>query len=195
MNLNKQQGSQETRKSFLGFLNEQGPEIVVAFSGQYVYGMCEGANNRLYAEPITGQVLELDISSTKFTKIRTIKVGNLQSMCYVPLLQGIICATSRGQVLAVSCTDGTTKWVVKDTIQFKQINPGALLYLTKSKLLLVSDGTNNRILVLDSSTGAHQGTIDLGDMGTIVDMCFQNDQIVIMHGSAAIFNLSYCSFK
>ena len=195
MNLNKQQITRETRKSFLGFINEQKPEIIAAFSGQYVYGMYEGQNNRLFVQSIIGQVLELDISSTKFTQLRTIKIGTHQNMCYVPLHHDMICAASRGEVRAISCSDGSSKWVVKDAIEFKQINPGVLLYSTLRNLLLISDSTNDRILVLDPSNGTYLVTIEVRDMGTIFDMCLHNDQIAMIHGSADNFNLSYFSVR
>ena len=61
-------------------------EVITAFSGEYVYRMIQGEQNRLFVEIGNGKVLELDTSTTTFTTVRSINTG------WGP--RGVLCAWS-----------------------------------------------------------------------------------------------------
>ena len=75
MNLNKQNPNSGPKIQY---------EVITAFNGDWVGHMCQGEDNKLFVQSDNDTVLELDRSTTAFTKVRTINTGPTYSLCYVP---------------------------------------------------------------------------------------------------------------
>ena len=83
---------------------------------------------------------------------------------------------------------------IKYHISFAHINMlmALLLFHPEHNVLLVADGDNKRVLIVNPATGGLIQTIDLPDMGDIWALGLYKDQIVMLHGDADIsyFRLS-----
>ena len=152
-------------------------EVITAFSGEYVYRMCHGEENRMFVRSSGDKVLELDTSSTTFTKVRTLNTGMGFSLCYVPDPHRVLVVSDRDEVRAVSCDDNTVLWwVQKDD----NLYPGPSLYIPSHNTILVAEGRENKVMVLNSGTGLQIQSITLPrNVCEIWGMCLFNDQIIV----------------
>ena len=155
-------------------------DVITAFSGEDVYRMVQGEENRLFVEIGNGKALELDTSTTRFTQVRTINTGWGHGLCYVPDPHRVLqLQFSSGKGLhAVFCDDKNTVCRLKMHSVF---NPGCLLYIPSHDVILVADQQKNRIAVLKGSNGAWVQSILLPrDVRDIHYMfLYNNDQIVV----------------
>ena len=168
-------------------------EVITAFSGE-VSRMCQGEENRLFVQSSGDNVLELDTSTTTFTKVRTINTGAGFSLCYVPDPHRLFVVSdgNRDEVRVVSCDDDTVEWRVKKD---DDLNPGHLLYIPSHDAILVEDWKKNRVVVFNSGTGSQIQSITLPDnVHKIGGMCLFNDQIIVAsEGDGG--RISYFSLK
>ena len=169
-------------------------EVITAFSGENVLRMCHGEENRLFVQSSGGNVLELDTSTTTFTKLRTIHTGRGYNLCYVPdphrLL--VVSDVERYEVRAASCDDDTVVWrLQKDN----DLNPGRSLYIPSHDAILVADRMKNEVVVLNPGTGLQVQSIMLPhNVCYIRRMCLFNDQIIVeSQGDGG--RISYFSLK
>ena len=145
-----------------------------------MYTACvQGEENRLFVQSSSGNVLELDTSTTTFTRVRTINTGPGFSLCYVPdphrLL--VVSDVGRHEVRAASCDDDTVVWRVQSD---DDLYPGRSLYIPGHNAILVADRCENRVVILNSLTGLQIQTITLPhNVCYIRRMCLFNDQIIV----------------
>ena len=168
--------------------------VLSAFSGEKVEKMCKGEKDRLYVSVVSseGRILELDCSRTEFKEVKILSTGlDPYSLCYAsPHKLLFVCSYDQKSTKVTSVTDNKTKWVFKNEYDGKAINPRGFAYLRRHDRLLVADGVNSRVLVLNPGSGDYVGAIDMTapDIGrpnvySIRGMLLYNGQIIMRHGS------------
>ena len=168
-------------------------EVITAFSVAQVGRMCQGEENRMFVQS-RDVVLELDTSTTAFTKLKTIHTGGCFSLCYVPDLQRLLVVSDghADEVRSVSCDDNTVLWWVKKD---DNLDPGPLLYIPGHDAILVADLGVNRVVVLTPGTGSQIQSITLPhNVHGIVGMCLFNHQIIVVSEGDGR-RISYFSLK
>ena len=65
-----------------------------------------------------------------------------------------------------------------------------LIFSAEHKVLVVPNGTNERLLIVDPGNGHLMQAIDLPDMGRIYSVSMSNDQIVMLHADKQ-YKISY----
>ena len=140
--------------------------------------------------------------------MKTIDTGlsNCIGMCYVDTLKVAVLSDGSGGVIrAVACEDGPGRrdpragdvlWEVKGIVDGVKCDPHGVIYLPAPRdILLVCDGSNTRLLVLDPSTGNHRQSIGIPEtMGEVQDLCYHNnDELVVLHNADNLFNISFFS--
>ena len=165
-----------------------GPEIkydvISAFSGEVFSRMCLGEEKRIFVQSNNYTVLELDISNTTFTNLKTFNTiypGYCYGLSYVPDPHRLLVVSDRHEVRAVSCDDDTLVWrVQKDD----DLDPSRLLYIPNLETILLADLMKNRIVVLNSRTGLEIQSISLPHyVCEIQAMCLFNDQVIVASGT------------
>ena len=142
-------------------------EVTTAFSDDIEVGkMCRGWH-KLFVEVPSG-FLELDCSSTKFTKIREIKSGKAgppdgSDIHYIPPPHKMVVFTwmperysSAGGAIHASSIDepNKTTWHFSDKeVDGKMIAPKCVLYSSRHDALIVLDRENRTVWVLNPGTG------------------------------------------
>ena len=188
MNLNKQKEN-GSKSKLLQY------EVITALCGENVYDMCQGEENRLFVQSGHFDVLELDTSTTTFTKLKTIYIGStvaLYGLCYVPDPHRLLVVCFLGEVRAVSCDDNTVVWRAKKD---KDLKPGRLLYIPSHNAILVADWRKNEVVVLNSGPGSQIQSITLPhNVYEIRGLCLFNDQIIVASGVYGR-HISYFSLK
>ena len=142
--------------------------------------MCEGEGNTLYVEASRDQVLELDCTRPVFSiiKILSFKMnGYFKGMCYVPSSHRLLVASNGRKVVAISCDTNRIVWRRKEG--YFTSDPCGLYYSQTYYAVLVADGEHSRIPVLDPGTGNTLQTMDLPGMGTVKNVSFSGDQLVV----------------
>ena len=144
-------------------------DVVTAFSGEEVYKMCSGWHKLFVSIHGTDQVLELDTSSTAFTKVRTFSSGHggFYDMCYAPHPLNLLVTTGQGTIAAVDCTTGELAWTNDDQVEGKEIMPRQVVFLPRQNAVFVSEFSSfsefpeysKKFLVYDVRTGHHLQTI------------------------------------
>ena len=168
--------------------------VITAFRGEMVDRMCHGEEKRIFAQVHYG-VLELDISTTTFTKLRSISIGWCHSLCYVADPLRLLVVKNEAEVLAVSSDDNKVVWKIGTSEEFKN---GVSLYLPNDNTLLFADWSGNRIHIVDPVTGRQIRYMNLPyHISGISGLCWFEDQIVVRSGDveADQFTLSFFSLK
>ena len=180
MNLNKQRGN-SSESQLMQY------EVITAFSGEKVRRMYHGEENKIYALLSYGAVLELDISTKTFTKVKTINIGStlfLYGLCNVPdphrhLVNG---------VRAVSCDDNKEAWRVKSD----DWHGGKLAYTPTHESIIVADRYRNIVIILSPSDGSRLQSIQLpNNVHGIQALCVYNNQLIVCSAD----RISYFSLK
>ena len=120
-------------------------------------------------------------------------------LCYVPSPPGFLVVadnSDKPKVRAVDSTKGTPfiVWTFSEEVNGKKICPESVVYSPTKDVIIVGDGVNSRLLVLDRNEGTHVQTIELPDMN-VVDMYLRGDELVLLHSSGDVYNISYFSIK
>ena len=164
-------------------------EVITAFSGQIVFNMCHGEENRLFVPSVIA-VMELDTSTITFTKVRSISTfgsvfGIYKDLCYVPDPYRLLVVISNSEVRAMSC-DNKIVW----TTEYKR----GLLYIPIHKVILSL--YEKKIVVLNPDTGSEIQSIELLDVvrGTRA-LCLFNNQIIMASGRRGGGRISYFDLK
>ena len=179
MNLNKQRGN-SSESQLIQY------KVITAFSGEIVWRMCHGEENRLFVESSHGVVLELDTSTTTFKKVRTINPGysNYIGLCYVPDPHRLIVVGDENEVRAMSCVEKEVIWKTK-------LKRGCLLYALSHDVIFLGD-RSNKVWCLDPGSGLQFQEILLRDYVHVLEhMCLVNNQIIVVSRR----NISYYSLK
>ena len=187
MNLSKQKGSSSESQLIQ-------PEVITASSIEMVRRMCHGEENMLLVQSSYGDVLELDTSTTTFTKVRTINTsgsvsGLYKGLCYVPHPHRLLVTNDDdGGVRAVSCDDNKEAWRVKND-DFYAVN---LAYTPTHESIIVADGSRNKIVILSPSNGSRLQSIQLpNNVREIRGLCVYNNQLIVCSPR----RISYFSLK
>ena len=179
MNLNKQKESSELEL-----------EMIIAFSGESVYHMCQGEENRIFVRLSGSTVLELDTSTTTFNRLRTIKSGWMKNLCYMPDPHRLLVARCLGKVLAMSCEDNRVVWRIELSEHL------FVLYVSSHNAILVFQSSKNRIAVLQPGTGTQVKTFRLPhNVREIKKLCLFNNKIIVLSKKDEMNTLSYFSLK
>ena len=189
MNLNRQ-------------LNSRPPveyDVITAFSGQKVYHMCHGEENRIFvlsggSRGTDHTVLELDTSTTTFTRVRRIGPVNSYGLCYVPDPHRLLVFSDDGEARVVCCDHYKVVW--------KTDRPGRLLYLPNHEAILGFewDVIKSEAVVLDAATGSEIKSIRLPDsVRELEAVCLFNNQIIVAgnvtHMGKVASRISYFDLK
>ena len=146
--------------------------------------MCHGDPGRIYVRA-WDKVHELDCSKLSFTgpvKSLHTDVAMCDGMCYTPSSHKALILSDTQSIMALSVSDNKTLWEVSGCVDGECCQPMGLLYSPKHKSLLVCDGWNHRILVLDLKNGSHIQTVSFNsDVGDIKEMSFYEGNAVMCH--------------
>ena len=115
-------------------------------------------------------------------------------MCYLPAPHRaiVLSIASEGVIRAISVDRNEISWEVTGEVDGMRCNPWGLMYSARHRGLLVCDGDNRRIFVLDPSDGAHRQTLPLpGSTGSTYDISSHGDHIVLLHQT----KISYLSIS
>ena len=146
--------------------------------------MCAGADNKLYVHTERNdQVLELDCSKPKFFGLIKKFYTKCTCMCYLPFPYNLLAVgdcMSRF-IKAFSLDTNQVVWALDQKIDGERPDPWGLLYSERHDALLVADGINKKVLVLDPRNGAHVQTISLPALGDNMGLWFyDNAQTIVM---------------
>ena len=154
--------------------------------------------------PLSTEVLDsvcngpCEVPDSVFTvPSRTLDTGLTQwctGMCYLPAPYRaiVLSIASEGVIRAISVDRNEISWEVTGEVDELRCNPWGLMYSARHGGLLVCDGDNRRILVLEPSDGAHRQTLPLpGSTGSTYDIASHGDHIVLLHQT----KISYLSIS
>ncbi len=185
-------------------VNLQRNEAVVAFSTGFRFPparMCtgEGATVLVYSLH-QGEVMQLNVSRDAFTGPALTQSSGMSGwchgMCYVPEPINAVVLSDGLSIKTVALSDGETLWEVTGVVDGEEVCPWGLFYSAKHRAVLVCDGGNPRVLVLDPRDGSHHQTLELPDnLGEILDMCLHLDQVILQHRTQSKEKLSFFSIK
>ena len=133
MDLNKQTGLSSESKLIQY-------EVITAFSGDEFGRMCHGEENRLFVRLHDDAVLELDTSTTTFTKVRYINTGYDHGLCYVPDPHRFLVVSYDNEFCAVTCDSNKEVWKVKNS----DLYAGKLAYTPTRKSIIVADRSSKK---------------------------------------------------
>ena len=163
-------------------------EVTTAFSGENVSRMCLGNQNRIFVRT-SNDILELDTSSTTFTKVNIIRSVTRfsdryyhfsQGLCFVPGPIGLLLVSSRDEIHVLSYDDNETEWFVKR----RNMYPGCCLYMPSSNAVLVADRYKNRGIVLSTSSQKRQYLQLPDEIYNIRGLGWFKNQVIIASGDA-----------
>ena len=181
MNLNKQKGS-SSESQLMQY------EVTTTLSGEFVSHMCHGEENRLFVLLLHDVVLELDTSTTTFTKVRYINTGWGHGLCYVPDPHRLLVVSYDNEFHAVSCDSNKEVWRVKHG----DLHPGKFACATTHESIIVADRYSKKVVILNSSTGPWLQSIQLPiNVCEIRGLCVYSHQLIVYSES----RISYFSLK
>ena len=107
--------------------------------------------------------------------------------------------SDKPKVRAVDCSPAdkgvpSIVWTFSEEVDRKKICPESVVYSPTKDVIIIGDGVNSRLLVLDRKEGALAQTIKLPDMN-VVDMHLRRDELVLLHSSGDEYKVSYLSLK
>ena len=140
MDLNKQTGLSSESKLIQY-------EVITAFSGDEFGRMCHGEENRLFVRLHDDAVLELDTSTTTFTKVRFINTDYDHGLCYVPDPHRFLVVSYDNEFRAVTCDSNKEVWKVKNG----DLYAGKLAYTPTHESIIVADRSSKKVVILSPS--------------------------------------------
>ena len=152
--------------------------------------MCHGKENRLFVDAGHCNILELDTSTTTFTKVKAISTGAsliVNSLCYVPDPHRLLVVSYYNGFRAMSCDDNKEAW----RVQSDDLPAGNLTYTPTHESIIVADGSRNKVVILSPSIGSQLQSVQLPDyMCYIRGLYVYNDRIVVRsEGRISYFSL------
>ena len=180
-------------------------QLTTAFHDPKYYPgrMSHGENGKMHVvQQVCGSVpiLELDCSEEMFSgpcKIVQSEITVPYSMHYIPSPHRLIVLSLNippTTIQAVSAERGEKVWEVKGQVDGVECNPHGLLFSPQHQVLLVADGTNKRLLVLNPGNGSHLQTIQLGhvlDDDVITELCLHQNKLLVRHNAESKVRVSY----
>ena len=164
-------------------MNLTSEKIRVAFRGKNVDYMAEGEGGKLYVK-LRGEakVLELDLVSSTFIEKKSFDIGvkDVEALNYVPSPHRLIIVNDNNKrsVLATSVDTGKTVWNFDQKVDYKEIEPGELLFIPEHDVILVED--TERIHILRSADGQYLQTVDTHELGKLSGLFLCKDKLVIL---------------
>ena len=181
MDLNKQTGNSSESQ-----LTQY--EVKTAFSGKQVSRMCHGEENRLFVRLPDEAVLELDTSTTTFTKVRYINTGWGLGLCYVPDPHRLLVVSYHNEFCAVTCDSNKEVWRVKND----DLYAGKLAYTPTHESIIVANRSSEKFAILSKSNGSWLQSIKLPiNVCEIRGLCVYSDQLIVYSAD----QISYFSLK
>ena len=166
-------------------------QVITAFHNSKYYPdrMCHGENSKLYIVHSVKDhpVMELNRMEETFSGPNKIVQSGMEgyySIHYIQSPHRLIILTwwKDSMIRAVSAETGEKVWDVMGDVGGRVIYPHSLLFSPQHQVLLVADGSNNRLLVLHPSNGSHLQTIQPDqDMGAIWELCLLQNKLVVLH--------------
>ena len=158
--------------------------------------MCLGEKGTMLVYSLKDKypVLELNCTKSGFTGPNgTLQTGMNQwcnGMCYLPSPHRtvVLSMASDSVIRAVSVDHDEFVWKINGEIDGAMCNPWGMVYSNKHDALLICDGDNERVLVLDPRDGSHLQTVPLPHRtGPVYDVNLHDDQVVLLHRTQLSF--------
>ena len=184
-------------------------EVTTAYSDeeQELGRMCKGGWHKIYVEVPSG-LLELDCTSTKFTKMRQIQTGkygltSCYELCYVPPPHNLIVADGKYEVrgnmiLHATYLDEPNKTLWQQSgkkMDGKIISADGIIYSSRHDALVVADGWNCKVWVLSPTTGEILQTTDVPGLGAVEKAFIRGMQLIIVSFSSGNVKINYFSLN
>ena len=150
--------------------------------------MCLGSIGILYAfsKQDPNPVMEIDCSTITFAgPMKTLQTGlrGCSGMCFVPNpIKAVVVSNAPEKIIrAISVERDEILWEVKGEVDGVICLPKGMLFYGQRRVIVVCDGSTERIIVLDPIHGSHLQTIPLPKMGTILDLGMLEDRLIVLH--------------
>lgn len=159
--------------------------------------MTPGEAGRLWCYSWRGPVFELNCKEPNFTgygKPIQSRMWGCVAMCYLPAPYKAVVLTDWNDVKCFSTVACHCMWALHTFVDKKKINPWGVMFIPKYEALLVCDGENSRILIVNPKNGKLVKHFSFPDMGCILDACMYNDQVAIWHKAPGLVNKFSISF-
>ena len=178
-------------------------EVRIAFDDPRYYPRlaCQGNPGKMFVvHSVNGfPTMQLNCSQVPFTLDRVIQRGmeQITAMCFVPNENVIVVSNFRkGLIRAVSCDTEKIVWELKGKIQGVKCNPHGMVFSSRGpQALLVADGKNHRLLVVNSGDGSVRQVVPLDQVSTAVDLCVYNQKVIVLHFEAGKAKISFFSIQ
>ena len=179
-------------------------EITTAFHDPRYYPgrMCHGDTGQIYVvHNVKGgfPILQLDCSHPQFSLIKTIQSGmkKYYAICYIPTHRLIAISSNEDpkMVQAVSCDTEKVMWQLIGSVDGVECHPHGMMYSPQHDTLLITDGINCRVLVLNSHDGSVRQVISLSDDMCVTELCLYEKQVVMQHNVDNKEKVSYFSIE
>ena len=170
--------------------NMETGNVTTAFHKHAIYPgqMSPGDGDVLYvSHHVEGfPVLELNHPKQNPGSGKMIQSGmeTYHSMHYIPAPHKLIVFSLNTESLirAVSVVNGEVAWEVKGEIEGEICRPHGLLFSPDHQVLLVADGWNSRLIVLNPEDGSVLQTIQLDyQLGAIFNLCIHQQHLIVHH--------------
>ena len=149
---------------------------------------CLGGSGVLYtfSKQDPNPVMELNCSTITFDgPMKTLQTGlrGCSGMCFVPNpIKAVVVSNAPEKIIrAISVDRNEIMWEVKGEVDGAVCLPRGMLFYASRRVILVCDGSAERVIVLDPINGSHLQTIPLPKMGTILDMGMFEDHLIVLH--------------
>ena len=165
--------------------------------------MCNGQEGKVYVfsaeDPYP--VVEMTITDRKLSgPMRTNQTWGMTqvtSLCYVPspLKYLILTQNSQNLIRAISVENDEIVWQRTSDGDGTQYDPRGVYYRSPDNAVMVSDGNNSRILVLDPQNGRTLQIISLPGWGSLYDLGCHDDKLMVLHEIDSKFKVSLFSLN
>ncbi len=148
--------------------------------------LCAGEPGKLWVWMVGGEVIELDCSTLRPTPTGrkvSVNLPHCDDFCFIPAPHDVLIAVHHKihTCFCVSCDSDKEKWEQKGQVDTKKIWPWGVTFCPRHQVVLMGDHKNNRILVLDPSSGSHLQTLPLPDeVGSPYDVRLYGDQLFMI---------------
>ena len=163
--------------------------------------MCKGEDGKVYVfsaeDPYP--IAEMSLTERKLSgPMRTLQTWGMTqvtSMCYIPspFKYLILTQNSRNLIRAISVENDEIVWQRTGAVDGTQCDPRGVYYRSPGNALMVCDGDNSRILVLDQQNGRDLQIIPLHGYGSLYDLSCHGDKLIVFHEIDGKFKISFFS--
>ena len=164
--------------------------------------MCQGDSGQIYAvHSVKGYIpiLQLDCPGPEFNLCKTIqtRMEALYAICYMQKHRLIaVSDNTPGIVRAICCQRKTVVWELTGKVEDIDCRPHGMVYSPPHDALLVADGANCRILVLNPKDGSVRQVVPLdNNIGVVSELSLCNTQVVIRHTQSSKVFISYFAIE